>query len=260
MKTINQLIKSYLENEDKAVLGEILEIIKTGDSLYAVTARATNNFFMGAENEKPSAYIFSEKTYADEYVKELKWEGYEVKSLEIRQAQRIGFFNDLYRSGFEAVMVDKGQESLVMSLFTIVEKPEESGELVLNPSLMRAAAQFYQELSRKRAIKPMQDLMSSELYKAKFLIAAENPNERLYPMIADNKGLKFYPIFTDYIEFGKFDKKQKYQVSVVKFRDLKKLVRKVDGIVLNPFGFGLRMDREKIENIEKDCSTLKVVK
>lgn len=46
----------------------------------------------------------------------------------------------------------------------------------------------------------------------------------------------------------------------MKFRDLKKLVRKVDGIVVNPFGFGLRLDREKIDNIEKECSTLKVVK
>lgn len=260
MKTINELIKSYLENEDKAVFGEILEVIKTGEALFAVAARATNNFFMGAENEKPAAYIFSSKAFADEFVKELKWEGYEVKSLEIRPAQRIGFFNDLYRSGFEAIMVDKGQESLAMSLFSIVEKPEETADMVINPSLMRAAAQFYQELSRKRAVKPMQDLMCSELYNAKFLIPAEDVNERIYPIIADNKGLKFYPVFTDLIEFGKFDKKQKYQPAVVKFRDLKKLVRKVDGMVVNPFGFGLRLDREKIDNIERDCSTLKVVK
>ena len=74
------------------------------------------------------------------------------------------------------------------------------------------------------------------------------------------QGMKFYPVFTDHIEFGKFDKKQKYQTELVKFRDLKKLVRKVDGIVVNPFGFGLRLDREKIDNIEKECSTLKVVK
>ena len=72
--------------------------------------------------------------------------------------------------------------------------------------------------------------------------------------------MKFYPVFTDHIEFGKFDKKQKYQTELVKFRDLKKLVRKVDGIVVNPFGFGLRLDSEKIDNIEKECSTLKVVK
>ena len=67
MKTINELIKSYLENEDKAVFGEILDVIRTGDSLFAVAARVTNNFFMGAENAKPAAYIFSSKAFADEF-------------------------------------------------------------------------------------------------------------------------------------------------------------------------------------------------
>ena len=86
------------------------------------------------------------------------------------------------------------------------------------------------------------------------------PKAGMSELITDNKGMKFYPVFTDHIEFGKFDKKQKYQTELVKFRDLKKLVRKVDGIVVNPFGFGLRLDREKIDNIEKECSTLKVVK
>ena len=95
---------------------------------------------MGAENAKPAAYIFSSKAFADEFVKELKWEGYEVKSLEIRAAQRIGFFNDLYRSGFEAIVVDKGQESLTMSLFSIVEKPEDNGDIIVNPSLMRPSS------------------------------------------------------------------------------------------------------------------------
>ena len=93
MKTINELIKSYLENEDKAVFGEILDVIRTGDSLFAVAARVTNNFFMGAENAKPAAYIFSSKAFADEFVKELKWEGYEVKSLEIRAAQRLSLIH-----------------------------------------------------------------------------------------------------------------------------------------------------------------------
>ena len=89
----------------------------------------------------------------------------------------------------------------------------------------------------------MQDMMCSEIYHAKFLLPSESRNERAYPIITDNKGMKFYPVFTDHIEFGKFDKKQKYQTELVKFR-----------------GFGLRLDREKIDNIEKECSTLKVVK
>lgn len=260
MVKIHELIKNYLENEDKTVFGQILELMKTEDGMFAILARPTNNFYMGAENGKPAAYIFTSREYADAFAKEIKWSGLEVKSLEIRPEQRIAFFNDLYRSGFEAVILDKDQESLSMSLFSIVEKPVNDGELILNPTLMRAAAQFYQELARKKAVKKMQDIMCSELYRAKFLIPTESEKEPAYPMITDSRGGKFYPIFTDWVEFGKFDKKHRYQGVVLKFRDVKKLLRKADGVVLNPFGFGLRLDREKIEKIESENSTLKVVK
>ena len=46
----------------------------------------------------------------------------------------------------------------------------------------------------------------------------------------------------------------------VKFRDLKKLIRKADGVVVNPFGFGLKLDMEKAENIERQFGGLRVVK
>ena len=62
------------------------------------------------------------------------------------------------------------------------------------------------------------------------------------------------------MEFGKFDKKHRYHGVTVKFRDLKKLIRKADGVVVNPFGFGLKLDMEKAENIERQFGGLRVVK
>ena len=41
---------------------------------------------------------------------------------------------------------------------------------------------------------------------------------------------------------------------------LKKLIRKADGVVVNPFGFGLKLDMEKAENIERQFGGLRVVK
>ncbi|MFR4578459.1 MAG: hypothetical protein ACLT76_01230 [Clostridium fessum] len=56
-------------------------------------------------------------------MKGLEMVGVETKVLEIRPLQRISFFNDLYRSGFEAVVIDKGQENhMSMSLFSIIEE------------------------------------------------------------------------------------------------------------------------------------------
>ena len=43
-------------------------------------------------------------------------------------------------------------------------------------------------------------------------------------------------------------------------RDLKKYLDYVNGIVVNPFGFALRLDGEKLDRIEKENMKLKVVK
>ena len=67
--------------------------------------------------------------------------GVETKVLEIRPLQRISFFNDLYRSGFEAVVIDKGQENhMSMSLFSIIEKPKDTSEIVMNPSVLQISS------------------------------------------------------------------------------------------------------------------------
>lgn len=276
METIHELIEAYLEHEDKSIVNKILDEIKTTEKLWSVFARPTNNFYMGIEKEKPAAYLFTNKEYADDFAREIRWEGIEVKSLEIRLEQRIGYFSDLYRSGFEVIMIDKGQDNMVMSLFNLIDRLEESEDHIINPVLMRSAAQFYQELSRKRAVKGMQDVMCREIYNARFLIPAavsgagepqrdqnnliiERAENVSHPCVTNQQGKKFYPIFTDWLEFGKFDKKKKYQASIVSFRDLKKLIRKVDGIAVNPFGFNLILDQQKLENIEKENVKLRIV-
>lgn len=260
MKKVHELIVSAQEKEDKSFLPQLLELLKTEEGMYAVTARITNNFYMGTENGKAAAFIYTEKELAEKFVKELKWIGVETKSLEIRPEQRIHFFNDLYRGGFEALVIDKNHDSFSISLFSIIEKPENQDGVLVNPELMRAAARFYQSLVSHTAVKLQQDLMCSELYKARFLVPVADLKKTTPPLITDNKGGKYIPIFTDWVEFGKFDKKHRFTGNVVKFRELKKLVSQTNGIVVNPFGFGLKLDVEKLERIEKENNRLKVVK
>ena len=260
MKELRELIESCARQGDAAPMKKILELLQTEEGLFAISVRATMHFYLEAENGKPATCLFTERALADEFVKDLKWSGLEAKSLEIRPEQRVAFFSDLYRGGFEAIVLDRGNGELAMSLFHIIEKPEGEPDQVLNPSLMRAGTQFYQELARKRAIREMQDLMCRELLKARLLAPVENLKDLQYASLTDNKGKRFFPVFTDWMEFGKFDKKHRYQGVVVKFRDLKKLIRKADGVVVNPFGFGLKLDMEKAENIEKQHGGLRVVK
>ena len=160
MEKLRELMKEHQDKADKKVMGEVLELLQREPGLFVVTVHATKNFFLGAENGKAAAFLYTSREYADEFVKGLEMVGVETKVLEIRPLQRISFFNDLYRSGFEAVVIDKGQENhMSMSLFNIIEKPKDTSEIVMNPSLVRSANQFYQALVQHQEFPEMQDLM-----------------------------------------------------------------------------------------------------
>ena len=88
------------------------------------------------------------------------------------------------------------------------------------------------------------------------VIASYNVDE----VLTTGKGVRYYPAFTDLVEFGKFDRKHQFGAMEVRFRDLKKYLDYVNGIVVNPFGFALRLDGEKLDRIEKENMKLKVVK
>ncbi len=260
MDRVHELIKHCRGEEDKETFGQIRELLKTEEGLFCVSLRITGNFYMGTENGRAAAFVFTSRDYADDFVKELKWIGLEAKTLEIHPSQRIAFFSDLYRSGFEAVVIDKTKdESMAMSLFSVIEKPADP-DMVVNPDLMRAAAWFYQGLGMHRAVEAMQDRMCAELYKGRYLAPIADPRRTTKPLLTDGRGGKFFPVFTDWVEFGKFDRKRRFQGTPLRFRDLKKYLADADGIVLNPFGFGLRLDTEKLERIEKENMKLKIVK
>lgn len=262
MEKLRELMKENQDKSDKKVMREVLELLQKEPGLFVVTVHATNNFFLGAENGKAAAFLYTSREYADEFVKGMEIVGVQAKVLEIRPLQRIAFFNDLYRSGFEAVAIDKGQDvHMSMSLFSIIEKPTDTSEIVMNPSLVRAANQFYQALVQHQAVPQMQDLMCKELYGARLLVPVADPKKtKAVPVLSNGKGLRYYPAFTDLVEFGKFDRKHQFGAMEVRYRDLKKYLDYVNGIVVNPFGFGLRLDADKLEKIEKENMKLKVVK
>lgn len=262
MEKLRELMKEHQDKADKKVMGEVLELLQREPGLFVVTVHATKNFFLGAENGKAAAFLYTSREYADEFVKGLEMVGVETKVLEIRPLQRISFFNDLYRSGFEAVVIDKGQENhMSMSLFSIIEKPKDTSEIVMNPSLVRSANQFYQALVQHQAFPQMQDLMCKELYGARLLVPVADPQKTTaVPVLTTGKGVRYYPAFTDLVEFGKFDRKHQFGAMEVRFRDLKKYLDYVNGIVVNPFGFALRLDGEKLDRIEKENMKLKIVK
>lgn len=254
MKELGRILMGCGEETDRSTISRICDLIRTEEEMYTIIVRVTNNFYLDEENEVPTAWLFTEHRFAEDNVRNIRDFGLEVREVEIAPKQRLGFFNDLYRSGFEAVTIDRGQDhAFSMSLFNLIDRPDEETAKRLNPGLVRAANRFYQGIAKNSVTPAAQKDFSSTLSHAMFLLPM-NPENGKNPMVTNKAGGRYYAVFSDPTEFFRFDKKHIYEAAEVSFADLRKLAKKADGIVVNPFGFGLGLDLGKIDRILEESA------
>jgi len=67
MEKLRKLMKEHQDKADKKVMGEVLELLQREPGLFVVTVHATKNFFLGAENGKAAAFLYTSREYADEF-------------------------------------------------------------------------------------------------------------------------------------------------------------------------------------------------
>lgn len=274
MDTIQQIIKKFDETKDKQIYHEILERLKAEESLWASYMPSTNNFYLEFENGKPTAYLFTEKQFYDVYQDYMLQRKIVVKPVEIKKEQRMIMFGEMYRSGFEMLVIDNGQTHLVMSLFDVIEKPDfsnipEINRPIMNPTLVCAANNFFQGLNTNRVNRDMEATMFKELYHGKYLMPLDTSKMNLektnesngesiikeksimqFPCIRNTENKNFYPLFTDWNEFRRFDREQKFSGNIVTFNDIKFFIDQADGIVINPYGANIILKKEMIPTIE----------
>ena len=65
MEKLRELMKEHQDKADKKVMGEVLELLQREPGLFVVTVHATKNFFLGAENGKAAAFLYTSREYAD---------------------------------------------------------------------------------------------------------------------------------------------------------------------------------------------------
>jgi hypothetical protein len=274
LETIQQMIKRFDLTKDNQVYSEILERIKTEELLWVSYMPNTNNYYLDFENGKPTCYIFTEKQYYDEYQDYMLQQQIFVKPAENYKEQRMLMFGDLYRSGFEMLVIDNGQTHLVMSLFDVIDRPDFSNvpqisRPIMNPKLVCAANHFFQGLSTKRVTRDMEANMFKEIYNAKYLMPLDASKMNMektnadngecvikeksimqFPLITNAEDKSFYPFFTDWNEFRRYDKEQKFSGNIMTFEDIKYFIDKADGITINPYGANIILTKDMLNVIE----------
>lgn len=269
MDNIQQLIKTYNKTGDKKLYNDILELIKTQETLWVAFSPVTKNYYLNFVNGSPTAFIFSEKEYYDAFQDYLFQQQVKVLAAENTVEDRTSMFGDFYRSGFESIIVDNGQTFLIAEISDIIEKPDfsslpETERPVTNPFLVCAAGRFFQNLDAKSATRDMEYDMLVEIYKSKYLLAmnVENETNGIHEIGADGKpiitvagitrsdGRKTIPFFTDWNELKKFNKDGNMKCYVASFEDIKHFCSNGELVTINPFGFNMVIDKNSAEIIE----------
>jgi len=78
-----------------------------------------------------------------------------------------------------------------------------------------------------------------------------------FPILENKDGKKYYPFFTDWNEYRKFDKDMQYTVMAAEFKDMENFVDKADGIVINPFGSNIIINYDMLSTITEASKELK---
>lgn len=272
MSVLQDLIVKFNNNKNASLYTRIIKEIQTAEKIWIAFSSASNNYYLGNENGKATAYLFSDKDYFDVFYVHENQKGYNTKSVENSVEYRMAFFADLYRSGFETLVIDNGQIFLKIDLFDIIKKPEiqtENKDIhhIVNPSLMRTACWFMQEDAKNPANEEMMKLFFTEIFKAEYIIPADTSSLKIegvksgeikvgkdsevsFPILENSQGKKYYPFFTDWNELRKYDTDLKFSALVATFKDLKNFAGKSDGIVINPYGTNIILTADMLNDIK----------
>lgn len=176
----------------------------------------------------------------------------------VEQKQRLGFFTNLHTMGVNSILINAHMEDeLRIELTDLIRRPDpaklpEGQVLVENQGLHLTALYFMQEVRRKKfetlpdELKEMQEEILADYSRGTFIAAIHENNG--IPLLKLPNGDAFQPIFTDIIEFQKFNKEKNMKAVVLaaaKIPDV--LAKEAKGVAVNPMGINLQLPIKRRE-------------
>lgn len=219
---------------------------------YVLMSACTRAAYVQCDEETydDEVLLFFEEERARAKGKELAEQKIPVNPVRLESRQMLNFFTTLYTMGVNALRLDFPEGSVAIQVEDIVKKREQKdmpdGSVwIENPQLHLTALYFAQEMRKPAAPETQQHLlelqeeMGADFQKASFIFAL-NSDGKGTPMIKLKNELKYQPVFTDVLEFQRFNREQKFRPVVVEAKQLLKVLDKdATGVILNFAGVNL---------------------
>ena len=117
---------------------------------------------------------------------------------------------------------------------------------VENPQLHLTALYFMQEMRRQETtelteeLRELQEEILVNYGRGKFIVAVHEQNGM--PLLKQKNGDAYQPIFTDILEFRKFNKEAQFRSMAIDAKNIPKMLMKESkGVVINPFGVNVQL-------------------
>lgn len=244
--------KEYMEQQ------KIMKSLQEAAKLYIFISPCTRGPYVQCDPETvdDETIVFMNLEDAKKEGDLLLQEKIPINIATLEKKQMLGFYTSLYTMGINAILVVKGDEKRRIQLKDFVKRKKmdgQEGEWIENPALHLTSLYYMQEIRRKpdqeitEKIKELQEEIEINLKRGGYLLALEKDGEGI-PLLKGMNGDVFQPIFTDFLEFHKFNRENKLRPVIVLAENFPKIFTpKAKGIVLNPMGVNMPLSLRRVE-------------
>lgn len=250
-----------MNNNENTGNQEVIQRLKSAETLYALYSTCTREPYVVCDPETfdDEILMFFSPSDVQAEAKRLTEAGIPVSITRLEQKQMLMFYTRLYTMGINALLVKEGESTALIQLADFVRrnppKPDPSNNMwVENPSLHLTALYYMQELRRKPGqeeenpqIREWQEEISNYFTKGTFIAAVEKEGKGV-PIVKLNDNEMYQAIFTDMMEFQKFNQEDRLRPVIVSANRIPKiLVAEASGVLLNPMGVRMPLQVKRAE-------------
>ena len=251
----NEKNQQEMPNELDPALVAVFTKMKDAEELYVIMSGCTKAPYVVCDEETfdDQILMFLNEAAAQEKARALFAEKIPVGIAKIAKQGLLFFCSTLFTMGVIALLVSDGESTERVQVSDFVKRKDpntlEEGKVwIENPELHLTALYYMQELRRmerpvmNEQMMEWQEEISVNFNRGKFLVAIPQ-EEKGIPLVKSKNGDIFQPIFTDAMEFEKFNREKKFRAIVVESAKLSQILpQEAQGVILNPLGVNMPLN------------------